>query len=252
MWCLFWNLADFKNHTTGQTYTKGDKIYKADDLTGLPTFYTCKATVSSDHFVADEWDVYSALGVGAVEEPTLPIQSASGFDGITTKGLSLNENLKIAVLNVSPKGTAISGGDAGTTDGNKINAFDGDGATRWISSQTGTAVSGAAYIGQTFSENILFKKIRIAQDNRSTYGLTSVKLQASDDGTTWTDIGTYNLNITSDFQEIVLDIPKFTKNIRLLANGNLPTGNGWNVYSLEIHAYTPTFGVAIQEIAQVS
>lgn len=127
-------------------------------------------------------------------------------------------------------GTAISGGDAvGTVP---ANVFDDNPSTYWYSSQIGAAITGNAYIGYDFGSGTSKHIRRFSIKQSVSGGITSVKVQKSDNGTNWTDVATKTISKTTDIQ--VLDLPASSeaRYWRLLANDYIDSAQ-WQVYEVE-------------------
>lgn len=145
-------------------------------------------------------------------------------------GLECGLEIPAGGLDVSVEANAISGGTAFLY--RKEAAFDGT-ETLWQSSQTGTGISGAAYIGQS-GLHVPVDKIRLktAQDG---YNVPSIKVQLQYD-TEWVDLLEWTIPTTADtWQEVA--VPDYegyrTHSIRLLANANLASGKAWRVREIE-------------------
>jgi hypothetical protein len=153
--------------------------------------------------------------------------------------------------NLCSGGTVISGGDYSTTYA-KEKAFDLSVSTKWYSSQSGTGISGVAYIGYQFTSAVkpdLVLACGLADDDEEP---TSIKLQNSDDGTTWNDVATYARNTDWNYgmypingsstylspangAYICLVVPSTATAAaywRLIANANLASGKYWFLYEL--------------------
>lgn len=141
--------------------------------------------------------------------------------------------------NLCVGGTPISGGDL-NSDRNKANAFDGldvgEGST-WASAQSGTSVSGAAYIGYNFGIAKTVHRVYIAQAGNNSQDLSSVKIQYHD-GTTWQTAKIATIpKLTPTYVD--LDTPVTAQMFRLLANGNTASGYCWCIYELQFLKYNP-------------
>lgn len=137
---------------------------------------------------------------------------------------------------------AISGGDLSGTYP-KEQAFDNNAATLWISSQTGTGVSGAAYIGQNFGSAKIVRRIKFTNSTNADQVVTSVKVQYSSNGSAWTDYATYTLSSgASTVTTITLGNTTVSAQYwRLLANDN-PVGGAslaWGCCEIEMFADFP-------------
>jgi hypothetical protein len=132
----------------------------------------------------------------------------------------------------STSGQAISGGDSSSGLRPKGDAFDNDANTRWGSFQTDASVAGVAYIGQDFgsgnAKHIRAITIRQRQDNDSAQ-VSSVKVQYSDDGSGWTEEGTYALTtaVNAGVETINLSATGAHRYWRILANANTQSSGGW-------------------------
>lgn len=129
----------------------------------------------------------------------------------------------------SLQGNSISGGD--TSRYPKESAFIA--STGWESSQTGTGVSGAAYIGVTNLTQVV-TQVKF----RNIAGISSIRAQYQNPGGSWTDIQTFS-NLDTSVNDIVqLLISPYipsgsTHNFRLLANAN-PSSGSWGLSELSI------------------
>lgn len=137
-------------------------------------------------------------------------------------------------------GIALSGGYFSPYTSS--NCFDNNTSTLWASTQSGSQVSGNAYIGYDFGRDSNQKDIklnitylRLKQSASSATAITSAKLQYSDDGVNFYNIQTLALlNNTSDWQGFIIDSSISARYWRLLANAN-PTSY-WYVYELELYS----------------
>jgi len=138
-------------------------------------------------------------------------------------------------LDLSNPDNAISGGTM--LFYNPASAFDDDTGNSWRSSQTGTGISGVAYIGQKkVSGKVIKARLRTAGASNN---VSSIKIQRSRDGVAWEDLITWAIPTTADsWQEI--DLPDFTPPeqyfIRFLANANLASSTPWAVREIELIA----------------
>lgn len=128
-------------------------------------------------------------------------------------------NAKLGTITTG--GTPISGGDNGTSY-SKDKAFDNNEATTWGSSQSNTTVNGNAYIGYNFGSAKTINKIAY-KNNDSTSAVTSVKVQKSSDGTTWTTIATSAVSSASNAVNMIAFADQTAQYFRILAN-SAPTG----------------------------
>lgn len=118
------------------------------------------------------------------------------------------------------------------------NAFDGNTSTFWGSAITDAAAVGNVYIGQSGLAQKVNRIIlnQYAADNN--HYASSIKVQWSSNGTTWTDIQTFSgltigintIDITNSYT------PSGVYYLRLLQNNQLGVGQGWDV--LELNFYT--------------
>lgn len=109
------------------------------------------------------------------------------------------------------------------------NAFDGGLITNWATSHVSSeGISGVAWIGQDFGSAKDIVQVTIEQYTAAT-GISSVKLERSGDGSSWTDVGAYS--ITKDAALNTLDFPSVGAHRfwRLLANANPGGTERWQV-----------------------
>lgn len=113
----------------------------------------------------------------------------------------------------------------------KANAFDDSNSTYWASSQTAGSISAAAYIGYNFGSSKTIKGFSIKQ-NSSGQAITSVKIDRSSDGSSWTNVATQT--IVADNSKQTFDITNSTgaQYWRVLANANTGSGS-WEVQEVE-------------------
>jgi hypothetical protein len=145
---------------------------------------------------------------------------------------------KVIPLTKAEIGSVFSAGAA--TGHPATYAVDGNTATEWWSSQTGTSVSGTAGIGLDLFTATSIKRLYLKQvtAGASSAGITSVKVQACDDGNTWVDVGSA-LTLVADntWQDFVLSgTPTAKRYWRLLANANPASGKSWAIASLEMYS----------------
>jgi hypothetical protein len=126
-------------------------------------------------------------------------------------------------------GTPISGGDYSSYE--KINAFDDNASTEWLSLQTGASIGSNSYIGYLFSSAKHIRRFTIKQENS---GMTSVKLQRSSDGSSWSDVQTFTLSANDNVQQFDVIASSAYDYWRILANTNLTSGYHWGVWEVEM------------------
>lgn len=136
-------------------------------------------------------------------------------------------------------GTAISGGDDTTFVASR--AFDNNTSNEWESSQTGTAVNGTAYIGYHFSSAKHIRKFIITNTALGTGFIpASVKLQKSDNGSTWTDVQTFTMVQDGSAQSFTVNASSAAVYWRLLANSAVTTNYQWRVAEIEMMEFATT------------
>lgn len=140
--------------------------------------------------------------------------------------------------NLASAANAISGGDNGTNV--KGNAFDGQAlgwSPYWESSQVDTGIGGVAYIGQSgITEQV--RRIRLTG-----YGVNhwpdSMKVQYSLDGSSWTDIATFDTSDYSGAGAYDIMLPDYdmdeTHYIRVLANVDLASTYRFRVIEMVVN-----------------
>ena len=150
--------------------------------------------------------------------------------------------------------TAANGISTTVVEGSLSNAFDGSAVAGVFCElfNGGASVSGVCYIGQ---QNLTkkIKKIVFSQGGwgsagtNTNLGVSSVKIQVSADGSTWTDVQTAALNngtaakttcYTTDITVNDYELPADTYQMRVLANSGVVHGNnaGWFINEVEFYA----------------
>lgn len=124
---------------------------------------------------------------------------------------------------------AIGSADGGGTV--KTAAFDGNTGTLWATSQT-SAHSGVSWLGQDLGsgndKNIV--RVTLKQDSSGVAQMTSVKIDYSDNGSSWATVGTYA--VLGDTTTNVIDFTSVGAHRywRVLANSNL--SDRWRITEL--------------------
>lgn len=159
---------------------------------------------------------------------------STGIDSSVSSGYSVQDGQVAFLSNACVNGTPISSGD-GTNNGvshPKTDAFDGDTTTYWQSAQTN--ISGNAWIGYDFGVGVsqLVKSVYLYQAVNAD-AVTSVKIQYSNDSTTWTTVAT--VSVVPNLNNIDLSSNTVSARYwRVLANSGVGTsGWSWNVQELQ-------------------
>lgn len=133
--------------------------------------------------------------------------------------------------------TAISGEDlgfilegGGSTSSPSV-AFDNSNTTFWSSSQTDGAVTGAAAIGYNFGSSKTVVAFSIKQHASGT-AINSVKVQGSNNGSSWSDIETVAITAGATKESHTITNSTGYSYARLLANDD-PTSGSWEVEEVE-------------------
>ena len=141
---------------------------------------------------------------------------------------------------------AISGGDYSSYI--KNNAFDdGRNSSYWVSAQAGSSVPGVAYIGNDFGSGNTrhVRCIRMVNYPNIPNNINSVKVQYSDNGSSWTDEGTHAVSGASGaINYIELASTGQHRYWRILANATPAGGEGnyWALYQVQMSEW-PSFGL---------
>jgi len=115
-----------------------------------------------------------------------------------------------------------------------VKAFDTLDSTYWSCTQSGTEVSGVAYIGYCFATEHHVRKFSILTSSVVNRNINSVKVQNSVDGSTWNTVETISLSTSaSTVQTFNLPISSAARYWRLLANGNPASTYTWFVPNVE-------------------
>jgi len=119
----------------------------------------------------------------------------------------------------------------------------------WRSNETGSSVNTNAYIGLDFRTGVekRIKKIVITNGTTADYAPSSVKVQYSNDGTTWFDISTHAFNITANAVNTLFVTPYLpARYIRVIADADLATNYYWviaKMYMIETYFEDPDMEV---------
>jgi hypothetical protein len=203
------------------------------NATGQVTFLDSDADTPSGWLVGDGTNVskttYSAL--------------------YAKKKLKHNKSFALGVADygsdITSTSYAISGGyNTSSPTYPPENAFD-NGNPAWISSQTGAGVKGVAYIGQNFGagNEKHIRKILINQFNGAAYSATSVLVQYSDNGSSWTTADTISSITAYGYYPVAASGAH--QYWRLLANSDFETSYAWMVYEIEMYL----LGVSTTQVA---
>lgn len=151
------------------------------------------------------------------------------FDSVN-KSLKSNNGINLARYT----GTAISGGDYSGLDA--VRAFDGSTTTGWASYQTGSNVAYNAYIGKDFGPNVKrhIRTIKIFSPGGNNFVL-NVKIQRSNDGSTWVDVGSYYMLTEGVWSTLNLPESDFSRYWRVLAISDPASGYPWAVSEVEMY-----------------
>jgi hypothetical protein len=142
---------------------------------------------------------------------------------------------------LTTSGNCIDGGHTGSNVCG--GAFADNGITTfWQSSQTGASgVSGVAYVGQDFGSGNSYVICQFTIHQKGSQGITSVKVQGSNDGSSWDTIAT--VTIAADTSVNSYPVPGCSNTYRywiLLANANPGAGAPWGINELEMMALLAT------------
>lgn len=126
--------------------------------------------------------------------------------------------------------TTIDNGHYGTYTSSKIC----DIYSHWTSSQEKGGIDGVAWVGFDFGAGIKRKVLKVVfyQDSWGEYSISSVKLQKSDDGSTWEDVTTIS---KSGYHDFTYDTEFSCRAVRILANADISESSGhWEVNYAEV------------------
>ena len=193
-------------------------------------------------------DVYTINGKAAVLDAVyvggntiVYLADAICYSSMTTVGRS---QLYDGLVNLCTGGTPIcsstwSGGSCG---GSSANAFDGLYTTAWVGSEYGP-VTNNSWIGYAFATSQAITAIDITQGppfNLGGYagGVTSINLRYSDNGSSWTSVGTFNLPGDCLTCRIITPAPAAAHIFWacMAASDTNPSGERWSVLELKMAA----------------
>lgn len=169
------------------------------------------------------------------------IQNAISWDAINTAGIAVGSGLPIYFYtgDLCSTGTAIAYADTGY---HPSNSFDNDTAgalSFWFDyDKTGSNVNGVEWIGYDFGASVTkeIRQMTLVQESGSGYSVSSVKIQKSDDNTTWTDVTTASVTQnpgTRVKNTIYLPQSGSARYWRLLAN-SATSNYQWRVVEIEM------------------
>jgi len=149
-------------------------------------------------------------------------------------------------------GAAISGG-SDTAPYLPTSAFDDNTGVDFRTSQSGSGVNGVSYIGYDLgaANDKTIRQFRIWQAG-SPNGVSSVKLEYSDNGSTWTTEGTYALSVATGWQTKATSNAGAHRYWRILANAGLGSGQRWWVYEVEFMELNAAPNMMLQSNAQTA
>ncbi len=111
----------------------------------------------------------------------------------------------------------------------KDNAFDDSTSTYWRSSQTSGSISAAAYIGYDFGVGVTKALTGFTiKQHAANQAINSVKVQRSDNGSSWTDVATVAITADTSLQTKSFTNTTAARYWRLLANAETASGS-WEV-----------------------
>ena len=121
-------------------------------------------------------------------------------------------------------------------------------ATYWASLQSGTGISGVAYIGYDFISTKHIRHIYLYGAGSIDNNVTSVIVQNSSSPTSgWVSVGTFDVPTTCGVSNplyIYLPPSQAMRYWRLLANSNVPSHHdNWRVYEIEMAENLSSFSV---------
>ena len=133
-------------------------------------------------------------------------------------------------------GTAISDSDyAGNPN---TMAFDNNTtSTSWATNRIAANQSGLGWVGYDFGVGVTkaIRKLMLLQNTLTTKWMPSIKIQYSDNGTTWVDALTTSATATIAIAVITVPAVGAHRYWRVLANGNVTSGVTWDVVEVEMY-----------------
>ena len=171
--------------------------------------------------------------------------SAGDTWNVQSPTMNNNQGLVVAVMSIeaqTPSSTELvnvekmSFAIASSEEDPAYEGCNGGTESRWSSQEIGAGVNGVAWFGQDFKEPIDIRKITLEHDAASS-SVTSVKVQYSDNGTSWTDVGTYAVATGKTLNTIEFTSVGAHRYWRLLANSNSAGANDrWQVMRMRMFA----------------
>ncbi|SMD09986.1 F5/8 type C domain-containing protein [Fulvimarina manganoxydans] len=158
-----------------------------------------------------------------------PYTDTSDVSGASSNHLhnAQKKQFEYVNVNLSTLGLPISGGDKGASTA-KGKAFDGDAATYWASSQSGSPVNGNAYIGRDFGAATVVKKIIIKNASATNNAVYSAAAQYSDDGANWVSYSNQGFSQTGGNTQVFdVSAAGAHRYWRVLATSTSANGSEW-------------------------
>ncbi len=189
-------------------------------------------------------------GIPTVAAPAAGVDAVADLQNrvsLSWNGQSLADRYRIEIwptLNptgvdlTSPAGSHVIASAGTTSQNSRQRAFDNSLSSYWASHETGAAVNGAAWVGQDFgatpSAYRQITKVVVRQSANANQRVASVRVQYSDDLTSWTNVATQTLEATNTPQEFSFPASGSHRAWRLLANAPLSGNNQWVLYDIEM------------------
>jgi hypothetical protein len=146
---------------------------------------------------------------------------------------------QVYTADLTTTGFAISSGPHGPYVA--ANAFDDNGETFFQGPEIGAAVNGAAWIGQDFGSGNAkhVRRITLKQHSAACCQVSSVKVQYSSDGSTWSDQSTITVALSDAVQTFDLASSGSYQYWRVIANSGTSLWQ-WNVLEIEMMEIRPS------------
>ena len=253
--------ATFKVHETGtyhiSTSTAGGDVYETDVTVTEETVYPISLGLPNGQTVTPVNDIQTwlkcagitdkaylttladVLNEPATYETLLSDSNACDYLARSTEFSGLGSGLvPVMTSDTTPSGVVIKSSVLGGEYSSAWKVFDGTNTSRedsWISQRP---MVSPEWIGYQFTSAVVVKAVRYVTRNTVASGDPSgsphtMTLQGSNDGTNWTDIGSYESSVYAGNAEVIFSVQNSTAySYYRLSISSVNTGDGSNYASL--------------------
>ena len=110
------------------------------------------------------------------------------------------------------------------------NAFDGDTATLWGTTETNT-IADISFIGQAFPQEVAIHRFRLM--NAFTYFPTTLRVKQFKG--TWETVQDFAVTTTVEWKDLVLNVPLVTSKVAVFAGSNISGNSAFTIREFEVY-----------------